>query len=75
MDCPFCHRLLYSRSHRACGFCGRDLPPECLFSAEEITAIDAEQAEIAARRVAMKEAEEERRRQGGDSSAGALSGF
>jgi hypothetical protein len=62
VDCPFCHRLLYSRSHRACGYCGRDLPEECVFSPEEIEAIDAEQAEIAARRAAMKEAEEEERR-------------
>ncbi len=47
MDCPNCKRLLYSRQHKHCGFCGAELPPGVVFSAEEIAAVQAEQQAIA----------------------------
>ncbi len=60
MDCPHCHRLLYSRSHRKCGFCGGELPPEVLFTEAEIAAIKQEQRNIEMRRAISKAQEEER---------------
>jgi len=60
MDCPHCKQLIYSRQHKHCGFCGGELPPELLLSAEEIAALHAEQAAIAARREADKIKEKER---------------
>ncbi len=41
MNCPHCQRLLYNRKLKNCGFCGLELPPECLFTAEELAKIDA----------------------------------
>jgi hypothetical protein len=40
MNCPHCQRLLYNRKLKSCGFCGEELPPECLFSEEELAKID-----------------------------------
>lgn len=59
MNCPACNRLLYSRSRKACGFCGAELPAEVMFSGEEIAAIRAEQAAIEVRRAREKAKEEE----------------
>jgi ferredoxin len=69
MNCPSCHRLLYSRQHKKCGFCGAVLPSEVRFSDDEIATIKAEQAAIAMRRAKAKEQEEkeqeeEKRRRG-----------
>jgi hypothetical protein len=63
MNCPKCQRRLYSRQHKTCGFCGSELPPEVLPSAEEIAALKAEQEAIAERRAIAKEKEEEERKQ------------
>lgn len=63
MNCPHCHRLLYSRQHKTCGFCGAQLPPEFLLSDEELAALKAEQEAIAERRAIAKEKEEEERKQ------------
>jgi hypothetical protein len=41
MNCPHCQRLLYNRKLKNCGFCGEELPPEYLFSEEELQEIDA----------------------------------
>ena len=60
MNCPHCHRLLYSRRHPKCGFCGIELPPEVLFTEAEIAAIKQEQQEIDVRRTKAKVQEEER---------------
>ena len=62
VNCPICQRLLYSRRHKKCDFCGAVLPPEALLSEEEITAIKSEQDEIAKRRAADKKEEEEKRK-------------
>jgi hypothetical protein len=62
MNCPHCNRLLYSRQHKSCGFCGAQLPPEMLLSDEEIAALKAEQNAIAERRALAKEKEDEERK-------------
>lgn len=62
MNCPSCHRLLYSRRHKTCGFCGEKLPAEVLFTEEEIAAIDAEQKAMAIRRAKAKAKEEEEKK-------------
>lgn len=62
--CPKCNRLLYSRRHQACGFCGAVLPAELLFSEEEIKGVNAELAKIEEERLKeqlQKEAEEKQR--------------
>src|SRR5689334_20375889 len=58
MNCPNCDRLLYSRQHKTCGFCGAELSSEVRLSDEEIAAMKAEQEAIAVRR-AIAKAEEE----------------
>jgi hypothetical protein len=63
MNCPSCHRLLYSRKHSTCGFCGAELPPEVLFTEAEIAAIKAAQEDLAMRRAKAKAKEEEERAQ------------
>lgn len=63
MNCPNCHRLLYSRRHKSCGFCGAELPAEVLFTAEEIAAIDAEREELAQRRAEARAKDEEEKKQ------------
>jgi hypothetical protein len=62
MNCPSCNRLLYSRTHKTCGFCGVELPPEVLFSDDEIAAIKAEQAALTVRRAKDKAKDEEDRK-------------
>ncbi len=62
MNCPSCNRLLYSRTRKTCGFCGAELPPEVLFSADEIAAIKAEQEAMAIRRAKDKAKDEEDRK-------------
>ena len=69
MNCPSCKRLLYSRQHKNCGFCGAELPPEALFSQDEIAAIKTEQEAIAIRRAKAKAKDEEEKRKQ-DSSGG-----
>jgi fructose-1,6-bisphosphatase/sedoheptulose 1,7-bisphosphatase-like protein len=63
MNCPNCHRLLYSRQHQNCGFCGAELPPGVVFSAAEIAAVQAEQQAIAVRRAQVRAKEEEAERE------------
>lgn len=70
MNCPHCHRLLYSRRHPLCGFCGGKLPAELLFTAEEIAALDAEKEELAKRRAKAKAKEEEEKKQQAASDSG-----
>ena len=62
MNCPNCDRLLYSRRHKSCGFCGKELPPVIQFSKAEITAIKAEYDAIDLR-VANAKAKEKQQQQ------------
>lgn len=62
MNCPRCQRLLYSRQHQHCGFCGQKLPAELLLSEAELAALKAEQLAIAERRARDREKEEEEKR-------------
>lgn len=39
--CPACNSLVYSRRHRRCGVCERELPPSFLFSHAEVERLDA----------------------------------
>lgn len=59
MNCPHCHRLLYSRQHPRCGYCGEPLRAEVRLAAHEVDEIEAEIREIDARRAKAKEKEEE----------------
>ena len=72
MNCPHCNRLLYSRQHRKCGYCGGELPEEFRLTKVEIADLRREQEEIENRRIAAKEKEEkekeENQRSGGDDS-------
>jgi len=70
MNCPSCNRLLYSRQHKTCGFCGADLPPEVLLSDDEVAAIKTEQAAIAIRRTKAKAREEEEKRKQAERAGG-----
>ena len=64
MNCPHCHRLLYSRQHKKCGYCGEVLPEEILITSEEMASLKAEQQAIYHRHeVARDEEQEERERQ------------
>ncbi|HEV7403542.1 MAG TPA: hypothetical protein VGO11_11465 [Chthoniobacteraceae bacterium] len=66
MNCPHCHRLLYSRRWKDCGFCGKELPPECRFSEDEIEEMDRERELLEKRRAAFKAKEEEEKKRQGD---------
>jgi hypothetical protein len=77
MNCPHCDRLLYSRQHPRCGYCGGLLPEEMRLEPHEIDEIKAEIREIDARRAKSKEKEEEereavRRRNDGAGGGGGL---
>ncbi len=69
MNCPHCQRLLYSRRHPNCGFCGGDLPPEVMLEEHIIAELKEEQAQIAARRARNEAKDEEERRKNADLSA------
>ena len=59
MNCPYCNRLLYSRQHKNCGFCGKELPERYLLSEDEIEEMREEIKAINARRAIAKEKEEQ----------------
>jgi hypothetical protein len=65
MNCPHCHRTLYSRRPR-CEHCGETLPPEYLIPDPQEEALKAEieesKAYLAKRRKEAAEEEEEKRR-------------
>lgn len=67
MQCPYCGRVIYSRQHPLCGYCGRELPLQYLLTRRELANLKTEMEAIDARRAAAKEqeekeAEEQRRR-------------
>ena len=80
MNCPHCHRLLYSRQHPRCGYCGALLPEGVRLSRYQIDEMKAEIREIDARRAVAKEKEEieraerRRREQNLDTTGGGFSG-
>jgi uncharacterized Zn finger protein (UPF0148 family) len=55
--CPECGSIIYSRRNILCGVCGKQLPPELLFTPEEKEKFDRQLAEDKKRR--QKEAEKE----------------
>jgi hypothetical protein len=57
--CPKCSRVIYNRRLKTCGFCGADLPPELLFTAAEIAAMDKKDAALAEEHRKHDEAERE----------------
>ena len=61
MECPACHRVIYSRSQKKCGYCGILLPDEFRLSPEELAAVKQEQTQIEKRRAARKAQEEKER--------------
>jgi len=48
--CPNCHRILYNRRLKLCGFCGAAIPEELRFTPAEIAALDSEMAQFEANR-------------------------
>jgi hypothetical protein len=70
MNCPHCQRLLYSRSHKKCGYCGKDLPAEALFSEAMVAEIKAEQQAIDHRRAIAKAKEEEEKEEQAKAAGG-----
>ena len=78
MNCPHCDRLLYSRQHKVCGFCGGELSGKFLLAEHEVAELKDELKEIAERMARDKAKEEERnkRRSGdGGGDAGPVIGF
>ena len=73
MNCPHCERLLYSRQHRTCGFCGGELPPEAMLEEHVVAELKEEQARIAARRDRDKLKDEEEWRK--NANSGGADGF
>ena len=70
MDCPYCHRLLYSRQRLTCGYCGEYLPERVRFSTHEVARIQRELREIRQRREVEKAKEEEARKIAARAAAG-----
>ncbi len=72
--CPKCNRLVYSRRHKRCGFCGAELPAEFLFTQAELDVMAKAEAEAEQRRQLQKaqeqiEEQERRERQRGFSAS------
>lgn len=63
MNCPHCQRVLYSRQHPRCGYCGGELPADLLLPAHEVDEMKAEMREIEGRRQEAKAKEEEAEKQ------------
>jgi len=61
MDGPYCKRILYSRQHEKCGYCGKVLPEGFRLTEDEIQSIKSENKEIEERRSITKEREEAER--------------
>lgn len=67
MNCPHCDRLLYSRQHKVCGFCGGELSEEFLLAEHEVAELKDEMKVIGERMARDKAKEEERnKRRSGD---------
>lgn len=57
MNCPHCQRLLHSRQHPKCGWCGQELPPECRLPDKAVARMKTEIREINHRLAMAREAE------------------
>ncbi len=57
-NCPKCHRILYNRRLKSCGFCGAPIPEALRFTPEETAKLEAKVAELEANRMARQLAEE-----------------
>jgi len=67
MNCPHCDRLLYSRQHRKCGFCGGELPEAVLLAEHEVAELKDGMKSIAERMAKDKAREdEEKKKRSGD---------
>ena len=66
--CPECSSIIYSRRNILCGVCGKQLPPELLFTPEEKERLDRQLAEDRKRR--QKEADGDRDSVGPDPMLG-----
>jgi len=63
MDCPNCKRLLYSRQHKHCGFCGAELPPGVVFPRRRLRPSKRSSRQSPARRAQVRAKEEEAARE------------
>ena len=43
--CPHCESIIYSKRHKLCGVCGKELPAACRFTHEEVRRIETLLAE------------------------------
>jgi hypothetical protein len=76
--CPTCNRSIYNRRNKICGFCSAKLPPELLFSAAEIEAMDKEEAvlkEFHQKQKAEREVEELARKQAAQRQSDFMTGY
>jgi len=64
--CPSCQRVLYDRRRKTCGFCGAELPPELLFTPEQVENLrkEAEAAELRKEEQAKADAKDKAWRDG-----------
>jgi hypothetical protein len=69
-NCPSCHRVLYNRRLKNCGFCGAPIPESLRFTPEEIAALDGKMAELEEQRrqrqLAADQEDEARKRDSAD---------
>jgi hypothetical protein len=76
--CPKCSGVIYNRRLNTCGFCSAKLPPELLFTAVEIEALDkaeAVSAELHQKKMADLEAEDLARKQAARRHSDFMSGY
>lgn len=70
--CPSCHRILYNRRLKNCGFCQAEIPDELRFSDEEIRRLDAIAEQLKEERE-KREAEKEEERKAFQNRQGSTS--
>ena len=56
--CPSCNRMLYSRAHACCGWCGAALPEDCRMEGDRIDEMKEEIRAIQSGRLKAREEEE-----------------
>ena len=68
--CPKCHRLIYDRRSKKCGWCDAELPEELLFTKEESDKVNKEMAGLEEERkkfqIRKRKEDEERDRRARD---------
>ena len=71
IQCPKCSRVLYSRRHKLCGFCGAAVPAELLLTPVDLAAMEEADARLKNELATLKKGRDQAEREANAAMANA----